>query len=845
MTTKKKASPSRFRYWVLITFFWAVVLAAPFLVVEFRQLGAERNAGVVSRASQLFQSGDEVNAILLALETFPNPSFAEFLAPGNPEAVEFIQGAMASKLVKGQSLIGLSPDIRTQFFSPGGSYFVARAADAKVYVWDAAGELPATVFEQEAGIFHADVSPDDSLLATSYRNGDLGLWKIAGAEEVYTLSGHELPPNHLAFSPDGSLLASAAPGGILNIWDTNTGGLKFGPIESGAIIAGLSFSEDGEKLLISHSFSEEVVAQVWSVSDEGQLAVLNVVGEAFDAFARRDTLSARFDRMGNRVLTSSTDGTARLWDISTGDQLLVLNHKIEGRPRDVVAARFGLNEETIYTATEDGWVFVWEVSSGKRLESIRAHNESLVDLVLAPDLLSFFTVNQSGVLKMWDVGTGQTFALLNTGQSDVLFLEANHDGTLGAVGNARSTLLWGMRPRAELARSDGLTTYYGDAKINSAGTHIVSISRKKDAEVWAVAGAKKLGVFEDGDDELVDASVSESGARLATVSEYGNIKIWDTETVSVLEDLSDLASADRVDFIEGDSTLVLLSTTRVSLVDIDARKVLAEIPLTNGYDYLRETILSADRTKLAIKFNGRVDIVDLAAGEPVRSIKYEDFYKGLRFYIPRSELSADFSMFLLASPTYPLSTVNTVDSEEVARLPQVFEALTFVSFHPDGKRIFLGFDTQVLVADARTGALMGRWPRPPGLRNVKFSPDGRLMLDAHDGRVRLWSAETGILMGNFRGHSDFVKDYFFADGGTKIVSMSDDKTFRVWSVPQSEAKKPGETQLDGCLMARALQKSHADIEVLWSVGLSPDTGPLCEGLVELPENIRVDTRQVN
>jgi WD40 repeat protein len=48
--------------------------------------------------------------------------------------------------------------------------------------------------------------------------------------------------------------------------------------------------------------------------------------------------------------------------------------------------------------------------------------------------------------------------------------------------------------------------------------------------------------------------------------------------------------------------------------------------------------------------------------------------------------------------------------------------------------------------------------------------------------ARLWDSETGQLLGAFEGHTGAVLDAKFHNGGSNVVTCSEDATIRIWDV---------------------------------------------------------------
>jgi WD40 repeat protein len=68
--------------------------------------------------------------------------------------------------------------------------------------------------------------------------------------------------------------------------------------------------------------------------------------------------TASFSPDGSRVVTSSQDHTARVWDARTGAELLTL----KGHTNIVTSASFSADGSRIVTASSDGTVRVWDAT---------------------------------------------------------------------------------------------------------------------------------------------------------------------------------------------------------------------------------------------------------------------------------------------------------------------------------------------------------------------------------------------------------------------------------------------------------------------------------------------------
>jgi WD40 repeat protein len=79
--------------------------------------------------------------------------------------------------------------------------------------------------------------------------------------------------------------------------------------------------------------------------------------------------SASFSPDNKRIVTASEDGTARIWDATTGKELVVT----ENCGTAVWSAVFSPDGKRILTGARDRIVRIWDAETGKKLDEIKGH----------------------------------------------------------------------------------------------------------------------------------------------------------------------------------------------------------------------------------------------------------------------------------------------------------------------------------------------------------------------------------------------------------------------------------------------------------------------------------------
>ena len=104
-------------------------------------------------------------------------------------------------------------------------------------------------------------------------------------------------------------------------------------------------------------------------------------------------------------MTISEDGTARLFNASTGACLLELEHPTNV---GVNSARVSSNEEVLMTAASDGLVRIWDPCSGLVTTTLQSHGtDPIVSALLSKDGATLLTAGTDCFGGCWDVASGK------------------------------------------------------------------------------------------------------------------------------------------------------------------------------------------------------------------------------------------------------------------------------------------------------------------------------------------------------------------------------------------------------------------------------------------------------
>jgi WD40 repeat protein/tRNA A-37 threonylcarbamoyl transferase component Bud32 len=341
---------------------------------------------------------------------------------------------------------GVWPGVRLAAFSPDGRR-LAVIGDDKGSIWElSTGKRILGLQWKDRGVMldSLQFSPDGQRLLGVIGWDGVPLWDATNGKLQNVLEGARVA----RFSPDGRRIVTAERTGRIS--DTATGKelLVLGG-EGAPPIYDAVFSPDGKQVLtrvsgphISQGWGEHTSAFLWDTATGKQLLALKNSEE----YGIGSCASIAFHPDGRRILTASSDMTARIWDAVTGAELLVLR----GHTRSVNRAAYSPDGKQVVTTSDDKTARLWDAESGKELVVLRGHRAEVREAAFSPDGKLLATASWDRTARLWDVRTGKQVATLrgHTGiVEEVLF---SPDGkwlvTTSVDNQAR---LWPVDPLAE------------------------------------------------------------------------------------------------------------------------------------------------------------------------------------------------------------------------------------------------------------------------------------------------------------------------------------------------------------------------------------------------------------
>ena len=400
--------------------------------------------------------------------------------------------------------------------SPDGTQIVAAVADNDLHVWTlTSGVASASMDGHAAPVTTVAFSPDGAHIASGAANGAVRLWDARTLTAERELLAHDGAVTALAFRPDDETLASGSLDGTVRIWSRT----QAGPLAELAGMRGMTaaaFSVDGLRLAIAPQGAGTI--EIWNPQTVERQCVLDATGAVVYQIA--------FAPDGGRVAaileSAAEDGDVRVWSLADGEAETVL----VGRERGAVGLAFNPDGTRLVTTSGDGTVRLWEVSSGRRLLEIPSDvpfKRMEVGAVLGLD----GTRIASSTRKLLDAETGASVGELPS-QGNLTAMAVSPDGELFASGVANGTVyVYEFATGRLVARLAGHSLAVRAAVFSADGTRLATASTDGTARLWDVRAATEIRVFSGHEAPVEEVFLTPDARRIVTASRDGTVRIWD------------------------------------------------------------------------------------------------------------------------------------------------------------------------------------------------------------------------------------------------------------------------------------------------------------------------------
>jgi WD40 repeat protein len=619
------------------------------------------------------------------------------------------------------------------------------------YMVTADGKTAIRVFFGEFGVPRAK---NKNLPLTEYdlETGKERAYQLLGREKEQTID----PPNYL--SPDGKTIArketlrklgakpvASVPGGYV-LWTVSDGKILHVLEPKEKSYTGLAFSHDGKTFVLG---DESHTIRIFDLA----------TGQEQRSFGLPD--GNKIDQMiispdGKWLVTtavaqpSSWPGFLWLWNLETGKQHLKIDL---GQPFGITTPLFTADSRMVVGC--DGYnIRTWEVPSGKPKQAwtTKAKDDSRqTSMAVSPDSRVLATMQKSGVIRFWDLQTGQETYALEASPCALETVGFSTDGnTISTIGKDLVPRQWDAPSGRQLEPAvvntkEGFTLQH--LTICQGGDRIGATYWNKEKFLFTISElATRKVIFQN---EGILPSIAPDGRRVAAYGK-GVIRVFDAETGMVMHDLPWLKEVKR-------------SPTSL----------------------YKPPALSADGETLIAAGGGNVLVWDVRTG------KLKASWDALEKVDTKGYTDPNRPNFQVAAKNLEGNNARSVDKSMAVSFDGTKVAAVLAKLAPPNEKKLSATGTttaQVVVFKTDTGEVLHQMNLEEEHHGVDywqtlaFSPDGKRLALGQNWKVTVWELGTEKPSWQFEGHLGAVTALAFSRDGKRLVSASEDSTALVWDL---------------------------------------------------------------
>ncbi len=369
---------------------------------------------------------------------------------------------------------GLAQRTYVARLGPAGDLLAAAFADRVVRVWSTEHpeQQPTELRGHLAEVRDLAWSPDGQYVATASNDRTSRVFRTTDGRTPVVLRGHRSRVNTVRFSPSGDRVLTASNDGTARVWRTvewNTLALSPRPVygrrhsaavspdglraafatqqaahvyvvpvgapaaaltlEAPTVVSTVRWSRDSKRLATTANV-DPWTATIWRL-EQARPAEKRGLRPAGAALHHADPGAAvelrgheapvygtDFSPDGARVATASRDGTARIWDASTGKLLATFLHSgaslgIPEKTAEVWGVAWSPDGRRLATACQERVAVVWDVERPVRpLEVFRDHTEAVEWVAWSPDGRRVVTASYDHTVRIRNAdGSGKAIVL--------------------------------------------------------------------------------------------------------------------------------------------------------------------------------------------------------------------------------------------------------------------------------------------------------------------------------------------------------------------------------------------------------------------------------------------------
>jgi WD40 repeat protein len=514
----------------------------------------------------------------------------------------------------------------------------------------------------------------------------------------------------------------------------------------------------------------------WRVSRESSALQHTLMGH--DGFVT----SVATKRDSRAALSGSSDGTIRVWDLTSGREL----HTLIGHEGFVSSVAVSADGTLAISGSSDGTVKVWDLASGVEFRTLRAHTGWVSSVFLDDNGLLAVSVSDDQTVNVWDLTSGVKPGALRGHGGFVTALFRTLEGHLGVAGSSNGTVrIWDLTASHELLTLQNNTGSVTALCVTHDGRFILVGTRTGEIHVWDLNSGRMLRTLKGHDNWVNAVSSSTDGRLVFSGSSDLTVKVWDLEDGQNLRSFSGHTGFVTSVVATHDNRRVISGSNdgTVKVWDLTMGQELKEQP--GHSSRIRSTHITPDGGVAITSSFDRTIVWELATGEALHSLR------GCTASLSLVVKSSDGYLVLCPCAGNAVRVLDLESGKELLRLSGHGGPVNTMAATPDARIALSGSnDGSAKVWDLAVGReLRSLEGCNGGVKSVAVSCDGRLALVAcFQGLVRVLDIESGREVRHFIARDSGLKFWAVSTDGRFACTTSFDGFVALWDLDREDVR---------------------------------------------------------
>lgn len=368
----------------------AIASASEDIVQIYRQLPNSRKRRIdeIEKRHPANQPS-ETQALLTQSVTEPQL----FTPPTQPVAVPQNVSPRSPTWSYSHTLRGHTDWIYSIAISPDGQTLASGSFDKTIKLWElSTGSLIQTLSNHSKGVCCVAISPDGQMLASGSWDETIKLWRLDTGELIRTLKGHTASVRSLAIAPDSQTLVSGSFDETIKLWYMDTGECLSTLAEKVGQVCTIALTPDGQTIASGGNDGLITLRSLDTDAEKKPTFTLTLTGNL------SSICSLTISPDGQILVAGCTDGNVKLWQLSSGTLLNIL----QGHAGPVMSAVFSVDGQTLISGSADGTIAIWDLETREQLGVLTNNSEgSVMSVAISSDGQLIAGGGADSIIKIW------------------------------------------------------------------------------------------------------------------------------------------------------------------------------------------------------------------------------------------------------------------------------------------------------------------------------------------------------------------------------------------------------------------------------------------------------------